>query len=407
MFDVWESSAALRQPCLTRQLPARLVTTDGRVEPRVLTSLDRLLLEHLQAGAAALPQAAETQMLPPPDRWINTSALQKAIRRGDVFTAVRTAQSGCSLDPDHTFRRLAVCALEDVGIGNLLAVGMALAACGSSRTRKAPDAARVAAFLATELARSVKSRLACDLLSIVDYNRRMDGEKHRLLMAPADQLSALGSDVSRSPAQRMVAVWTLAGASRFRGVTMPMGTARPRTHLMRLMAESRMPLILYYIADRSAARLSDAMFASVLLIWQSLRESPSTEVVGERPPNSDVICGLPAVAFDAHTRAGRAALSRFAVECHPISKCLAGLSSAQKRSAISHAVFIAEGGCLDRQVTYPLDAAVRSDAHYHELAFAGLQSRTQQEALLGAIRENTSMLNTLRTEAAKRSGPDL
>ncbi len=347
-----------------------------------------------------MPPPGEPPGLLPGDRWINTSALQKAIRRGDVATAVRAVRAGCSLDPDHTFRRLAVCALEDVGIGNLLALGMALAAAGSSPTKRHPSVAQLAAFLASELAGSVKSRLACDLLSIVDYNLEMTSEKQTLQSCSDEQLTNAASDISRPPASRMAAAWTLAGTSRFTGASMPTGGRRSRAPLMRIMAESRMPLILYYVADRSASRLSDAMFASVLLIWQSLREEPHLEVLASRLPNFTVVNGFPAAAFDAHTRPGRKALNRLLTESLAISTILKDLAPTQQKIAISHAVFIAEGGCLDHWVTYPFASDVRCNARYHELAFAGLNTAAQQEALLGAVRDNAALLNSLREDVA-------
>lgn len=407
MFDVWESISVLRQPCLIRPLPNRLVDADGRVVPRVLVGMDRLLLEHLHAGAAQMPQPSEPPKLLAEERWINTSALQKAIRRGDVATAVRAAQAGCSLDPDHTFRRLAVCALEDVGIGNLLALGMALGAAGSSPTKRKPGAGQRASFLASELAGSVKSRLACDLLSIVDYNSDLAGEKQALQRCSDEQLARFASDLSGPPAWRMTAAWTLAGTSRFSGLTMPRDARRTRVPLMRLMAKSRMPLILYYVADRSASRLSDAMFVSILLIWQSLRSEPHLVVQRERLAPSTMIGGFPAAAYDVHTQSGRRALNRLLLESPTISKMLDGLSPSQQRIAISHGVFITEGGSLDRWVTYPFASSARCNAHHHELAFAGLGAPAQQEAFLGAIRDNAALLNEIRqTVVQARRFPD-
>ena len=60
------------------------------------------------------------------DRWIASSALQKAIRRGDVLTAQRALRTLYRHDPRSAWRRLLVIACEDVGIGSLGAVIMAI-----------------------------------------------------------------------------------------------------------------------------------------------------------------------------------------------------------------------------------------------------------------------------------------
>jgi hypothetical protein len=56
------------------------------------------------------------------DRWIASSALQKAIRRGDIPVALRALGTLYRHDPRSAWRRLLVIACEDVGIGSLDAV---------------------------------------------------------------------------------------------------------------------------------------------------------------------------------------------------------------------------------------------------------------------------------------------
>lgn len=96
------------------------------------------------------------------------SALRKAIRRGDAVGGIRFAQQWCYVDQEQILRRLAVCAVEDVGIGNLAVVGMALAVTGNQQMRNLATRGSLAALVARELAQSPKSRLACDLISVMD-----------------------------------------------------------------------------------------------------------------------------------------------------------------------------------------------------------------------------------------------
>lgn len=384
MFDIWASLAELQQPCLYRPIGDRLLDGEGLVRREILSSLDRLFCEHLAAGRASFQASASPPSIPAAQRFLNISALQKSIRRGDAEGAIRFAQQGCPLNGEQVFRRLATCAVEDVGIGNLLAVGMALAVMGTKamRDRGAPD--ELAAYLAYILAISPKSRLACDLLSIADYDRDLAPLKRRLAQADGLELSQRAKDKSMSLGERMTAAWLLGGTSRFGGTTMPK-VARDRRSLMRLMAASRMPLVFYYIADRAAARLGDAMFVSMLITAELTDRQPDMVIV--RCPLTDptTIAGYPGAAFDLHTSEGRAALRRFGTECPLLVPVTPRLSPTMRDVAIRHGVFIAEGGLLGEQVRFAAAERIEQQAHDAELAFAGLTEAHDRADFLAII----------------------
>lgn len=396
MFDIWSSVANLRQPCLHRGVEDRMLDQSGLVRSEILRSLDRLFCEHLASGRASFQAPPAPPPIPTALRFLNTSALQKAIRRGDADGAMYYAQQDCQIDTEHTFRRLAVCAVEDVGIGNLLAVGMALVVMGNRllRTNGAPD--ELAAYIAYLLAISPKSRLACDFLSITDYNRGLAPLKGWLSQQPVERLKWYAADRTRPIEERMVAAWLLAGTARYRGITMPK-VNRPRTDLMRLMAVSRMPLMLYYIADRAAARIADAMFVSFLFIAEIVTTEPFREIK-TTSLDTETIGMFPAVAIDTHTREGRLAISRFGRECAPVRRLLRSVSPAFRDVALGNAVFIAEGGRLGEQVTCPAAGKIEQEAHYHELAFAGILQPADQTELLMAVSTNLAQLNAYRRD---------
>jgi replication-associated recombination protein RarA len=53
------------------------------------------------------------------DRWVASSLVQKAIRRGDVELAKRAAFRLLELDKEAIWRRLVVIAFEDIGAGDV------------------------------------------------------------------------------------------------------------------------------------------------------------------------------------------------------------------------------------------------------------------------------------------------
>lgn len=394
MFDIWSSLAELHQPCLYRGIGDRLISDDGLVRREILTSLDRLFCEHLAAGQASFQAPPTPSAIPAASRFLNVSALQKAIRRGDSEGAMRFAQQGCGLNSEQVFRRLATCAVEDVGLGNLLVVGMALAVLGN-RSMRQNGASELAAYLASVLADSPKSRLFCDLLSIVDYDRGLDGLKKHLATAPVSELCRRANDRSSTHAERMAAAWMLAGTARFRGTTMP-SVSRPRVDIMRMMAVSRMPLMLYYLADRAAARVSDAMFVSSFLVGEMLAADPEVTIAKKNLPETMTIAGFPAAAFDLHTHEGRAALSRFGRECLPVANMLHLIPPTLRDTVIQHAVFIVEGGRLRNRLRFADADATELKAHRAELAFAGLHDEASSAEFLATITEHLPALDQLR-----------
>ena len=398
MFDVWASTVNLGQPCLYKRLNHHLVGKDGLVRNEVLAGIDRIMCENLLNLFQTFEPPTDFQHIPAEQRFLNVSALQKSIRRGDAAGAMRFAQQGCQLDQEHIFRRLAVCAVEDVGLGNLAAVGMALAVMGNKHLRNHGPRGSFAAMIARELALSPKSRLACDLLSIVDFDRRLVGMKSDLAGASTDVLRRNAEDRSASNNHRMLSAWLLAGTRRFHGTTMPTTLARPRTECMRMMAASRMPLMLYYIADRAASRLAEAMFVSNYLMAEFVANDPPCKLEQSPLPVSVMIDNFPSEAYDLHTREGLGALRRFRHECPDVKDITIRLSPKLRDKAVQFGVFIAEGGKLQNQLRFDQADTIESNAHRTELSYVGFISLEQQNSLLATINHNLALLNRARAD---------
>jgi|CXWL01.1.fsa_nt_gi hypothetical protein len=403
MFDVWAAIVKLGQPCLYKRLNHHLIGNDGLVRNEVLTGIDRIMCENLLSLHRTFEAPTDIQRISAEQRFLNVSALQKSIRRGDAAGAMRFAQQGCQIDQEHVFRRLAVCAVEDVGIGNLAAVGMALALMGNKQLRNLGPRGSLAALIARELAASAKSRLACDLISIVDYDRSLGSMKEQLVNAPVHELRHLAENKAAPIAHRMLSAWLLAGTRRFAGTDMPITPKRPRTEFMQMMAASRAPLLLHYIADRTAARLAEAMFVASHFIAEFVADEPDIELQTRHLTPSAEIEGFPAASYDLHTREGRFALNHFGRECGEISSLLVRLPTSMRELAIRHGVFIVEGGLLQSGLRFDAANTIETDAHGAEMAFAGLNSETSQSAFLKAISDNLSLLDDLRRRPYFRS----
>ena len=84
----------------------------------------------------------------PTDKYVAVSALQKAIRRGDVRTAHRATATVHLLDRRSFWRRTLVTAFEDIGIGDLVAVTQTAAA--AERAGDSEEALPAARTITTE-----------------------------------------------------------------------------------------------------------------------------------------------------------------------------------------------------------------------------------------------------------------
>ena len=94
------------------------------------------------------------------NRWIASSALQKAIRRGDIAIAQRAAFALHREDRPATWRRLIAIAFEDVGCADINVVVETVAVATSSNWRAAHGEEEVLASIVNRLALAPKDRSA-------------------------------------------------------------------------------------------------------------------------------------------------------------------------------------------------------------------------------------------------------
>jgi hypothetical protein len=399
----------LHHPRLYEPLQPSMLNVNGTVDEDALGGIDWLLYERASREVIAwdipqgLPSGASYQ-----DRWRLVSSLQKAIRQGNVLAAMAAAHACHEIDERYLWRRLVVIALEDVMLGNLYAVATTLAFAGSKRCREIAGAQKTAVWMAAQLAGGLKDRSAVNLLVLVDYDCSLQPTMTDWAHLADANLSRKAADMALPIEQRMMAAWLLAGTKQFKGMNLPPDNDRPRWSLMRLMAESRMPLILYYIADRAAIRGGESMFVSLLPIWQIIERlddegfTVRTNVIPEGPSFGPIL----AAAYDMYTREGRQALRRFA-DLPAIASALAPIiDSKQRFVALCDALFTVEGGKLDRHISSDGLDDLHVTAIHLDLEYLGLPDRTDQAQLFKAIRSNLEALNGFRADALVARGAD-
>lgn len=390
---------ALGQPRLLAPACPIMLDDDGALAPHVLQGLDDFFSEDALRVMSdwtmpeGLPTTTDRE-----DRWRLASCLQKAIRRGDISAAMRAAHACHAVDPAYLRKRLVVIAIEDVMLGNLLAVAWTLALAGKHVARRAAGDLKAAVWLAKALASGAMDRTACNLVVAVDFDRARHPEMETLAAWSDEALADAAIDLERSVVDRMAATWMLAGTKRFPNLHAPSWNDRPRGRLMSLMVRAGMPLVLCYLADRAAIRGGGCMHASLLPMWQMIQadEDQLRFVPGDLPDDPG-LGQLLSCSYDMHTRPGQAAIKRL-MSVPVVADALARVSPADRKATMFEAVFAVEGGKLASRASSPQLDALADGIDGLVLAYSGVDTVEERQALLAATAQSLPELHRFRRE---------
>ncbi len=290
------------------------------------------------------------------DRWIAASLLQKSIRRGDVELAGRAAAALYRLIGPTMWKRLAVIAFEDVGVGCEGALKFSIHSARGRSSRAALDDERAAIRFATKLAGLPKDRSADNLLGVAKHHPTLAGLRLRLHRASISEHMAMFDDPALSLAERATIAWLIAtrdvnGQRRL--------YAAGLDALTECCRRLDVPPSLVATTNRAARMIRNEITILAPLIHLVAFAHRRPPIVDTPPPPSRVIDGLPAYTFDKHTATGKAAIQRFVVESEQMRACLAAfVRPRQWNAAAATAAFHADAAPVARRVDWPGAAAL-------------------------------------------------
>src|SRR5271167_1594368 len=146
----------------------------------------------------------------PVDRWIASSALQKAVRLGQTHLALQAALAYFSRDRAGFLRRLPVIAVEDVGIGDVSSVTAVIAATLDARWRaRVGGDWVVASYLIGRMCKAPKERSADYLLLAALAHPDFDEACRRVSRLETTELLAVVGDEDAPLPTRAIAAWYL------------------------------------------------------------------------------------------------------------------------------------------------------------------------------------------------------
>lgn len=349
---VVENLGSLADVMLGKPEPDEL-NADGCFSKESCDEIDRMILKAMEKELKGFYMPAEVAHgSDPNNKWRTVSSLQKAIRFGLVDDAQLAVSAAFDMDKSYVTRRLGVIAVEDCLMGNAFATLGALAMIGHANWRKTIDERRLLIWLSTKLAEGMKDRTAVNLLVWSGVEDAVP--KDMWAKASNDRLAATAMNHDLTMGQRMCAAWLLAGTKRYPGGGLPEDNDRRPTGLFRLMVEAGLPRLMLYIAAKTASRLSEAMFATMLLIHEMLDEAPPLEIETNEvyPAKVGQLLGA---AYDKHTREGKTAIRKFFRECADMKPFMEATPPELRDYLQGTGVFLAEGGVLGRRAIYGPD----------------------------------------------------
>lgn len=345
MLDVWESVHELSQPCLIKAVTESAIGSEGVVKDSILRSIDNLLWEGVERAVLEREvRALQHESRYTADKWLTTSALQKCIRRGHGDLAERYARSSVRINADHSFRRLAIIALEDVGLGDLRLVATTLAILGNKQRRRSLGEERLAAFLAVQMSSAVKCRLACEMLSLVEYEKEAAKIAERLTDLDPVAVSNIMRCEGFGSTTQLVSLWLLHGTDRLRSRRLAPLAGQGYQGLLRVLNEQRTPLIFHYIVRMGLSRCRDSLVIPYAVTGTFADQNPLMQVIRSDIPRPELMGSYPSFAYDMHTRIGRQVIREVALRFDE------ELRSMGVRN-VANLVFALEGGLLNERVT--------------------------------------------------------
>jgi hypothetical protein len=335
------------------------------------------------------------------DAWIVSSVLQKSIRRGDVETAQRAALTLLTQKGSALWRRLMVIAFEDMGGGSAETLASAVAAIADPNSRKANGGdVQIARDAARMLAQAPKDRSADYLICGAKDHPSLEMTRTECAQASiAQRLDAI-ADLNRPLEQRAVFAWYASGLEW--GAEKRVG----KGDLPALLDTSRslgVPDSLVGATGVAARRTREPITLMVPLIWLAVTADTASATIMDAPiPDAPAIDGVPLYAFDKHTRLGREAIGRFAMENEAVRACLRErVAERRRRDAALMVAYYTDAAPVARRLAWPGSIELEAFGTENDLLVAGVPKESHAP-LLQAFRANLPDLNVIRREVFQR-----
>jgi hypothetical protein len=337
------------------------------------------------------------------NRWIASSALQKAIRRSEVGIACCAALTLHKHDRADVWRRLITIAFEDVGPADIEVILQTVAAAVSPGWRSSYGEDRAVLSIISKLATAPKDRSADYLMWIAAEHPDQCETRAICGRASVNECLSMVTDLSRPLPDRAVAAWFCSGIDYPYQHRVGAGEL---SWLADAYCRLGAPPDLVAATVLAARRTRQPYVVLVPLIWLEVRRTGLTAVGDVFVPPSGLVAGIPLYALDEHTRLGKRAINTLAQQSVSIRACLQQYVPRRRWIAAGqHAAFYAEGSAVSRRLHWAQSGLLETFGIEAELSTAEV-CPDGVKPLIETIRRSLDQLNAIRTQLLLTVGAD-
>lgn len=327
-------------------------------------------------------------------KWRVASALQKAIRRGQVDLALKMAHGLHGFDPAYVWRRLCTVVMEEVGVGDVDLCARYLWVATKKAWRNANGGDRKFLYMLVEqMCRADKDRNACDLPvwgmldPLMEEHRKVAREIDPELLAEVIVDNAVPAE-NRALAAQALAYWDHTKIKKNDGFKIYLealrsaGVDEKMIEIVRLGRQKQyemMPFGLPFV-QQLVQRSS--------LVGVELDDLTQLPMIG--PYSSE--------AFDRHNGEGKRAIAYFFASCEAVHLTfhrLLGPDKAVCLNALGAVLFRVEGHQVDRRLVYDRSKEIDHSARIADLWYNGVRPELQDE-LLAVVADHLQELHESR-----------
>lgn len=341
-------------------------------------------------------------------KWNASSALQKAIRRGDRMMALRLAAALHKLDPQYIAKRLHVVAVEDIGLADPDVMAMYHFGAGKKMWRQQHGGdLEVFLKLIDMMVSANKSRDADDLHM---YDGMRGGPTYAAIHAelhnqPADKLLQVIADPFGEGWERAVIaaryLYGKGNADEANPTFYPrtVDSPHPKDALIAICEAIGVPEYVKWLVLGYSSRTYELQFMMLPFAWLRMHCSGGLEIADDPLSwTSHLVKGFPDYALDWHTQSGKRALAYFNKSSGIIDLYeKAKLPMGKWVETTGMAIFSLEGQTLIRRERNDFTAELLSDIRMLRLQREGLNPAFVEEAYQ-VVLENAEKLYYARAK---------
>lgn len=327
------------------------------------------------------------------DKWILSSNLQKAIRRGEQDIAIRSACALWHVDKRSLWRRIHVIALEDVGIADTELMTKTLTAYSNPAWREKRGDCKVAMLLAGMLANAAKSRIADELYLYIERSPDYRTLRDNLAKADNEALAKYALHEQSPLPERALALWTLAG-KKFPSDFMP-----PRKGSIEEVVKVFKALnVSANVKEPCLSVLTKTQWPLTLftpLIWQERQKDKAFVIEWLEPYSlSPSYGGVLYAACDQYTSIGQTCIRSW-------REAVVDLKQFTVKQ-IGMALFFEEGSKTNRTLTSKKLEEIRQESEIVFMESLGVIGMPEHLGLRDLVVKNMHVLNAIREEKLKK-----